>query len=223
MTEEPVSQGTESVRERRRRAGLRGAVAVLLIVGMTYGWLQMAQQKGRRQFEAVEAVEGLGGLVYLDYQWIDGAYDEDASPPQVAWLRTLLGGEVLDRAVAVDLRAVDQIEEAVHWLRLMPFVREIDATGAPLTDSSLVSCKRLKGLERLKLDQTLVSDAGLESLVSLPRLGSLSLVDTSVSDDGLDVLTGCRLLRHLDLTGTETSPPGVDRLRAALSKCEVIQ
>ena len=203
------------------RVTLRVVIALFLIGGMAFGWSAMGRQKARKQSEAMRAVEQLGGRVYLDYQWDEGGPVENGQPPQAAWLRRLVGAEMLDRAVAVDLQSVTQPDDTVRWLLLMPYLRHVDAANVPVSDASLVTLRRMTGIEYLDLQGTQVTDAGMVHVATLPRLRVLSLAGTTLSDAGLDALARCKSLRQLDVSETPVSREAIDRLQLALPKCRV--
>lgn len=203
------------------RVRLRAAIGCVLVVGMACGWLAMGRQKAAKQVEAIRAVEQAGGRVYLDYQWRHGKPVRDAKPPQVAWLRRLVGGQMFDRAVAVDLRAVREPNELVPWLRFMPYVQDLEASGTSLTDTALERIVLLHEITHLRLDDTNVTDQAFNSLARLPKLRFLSLARTQVSDQGVSALARCRGLRNIDLSGTQCTRSAIDKLRRELPKCRV--
>jgi hypothetical protein len=59
------------------------------------------------------------------------------------------------------------------------------------------------------------------NLAGLKGLKRLSLANTGLSDAGLKHLEGLAALEHLDLSGTKVTADGVAALKQALPKCEV--
>ncbi len=213
---EPVASGKPA-----RRVLLRVALGLLLGCGMCYGWLAMSRQKARKQAEAVEALRQAGANVYLDYQWSHGHPVSDAQPPQAAWLQRLVGADMLDRAVAVDLRQAQHPDLVVRWLRLLPYLTDLNAGNPSLTDQAVETLQRLASLSHLDLSHSQVTDQGVARLVQLPQLVSLSLAGTHISDACLATLGQLRHLRELDLTGTQLSEEVISRLALQLPKCRI--
>jgi hypothetical protein len=206
----------------RRRVALRAAVGILLLSGMILGWTAMGRQKARKQAEAIQAVEAVGGHVYLDYQWQDGQAQVDGKPQQATWLRRLVGPESLDRAVAVDLRSIEQPGEIARSLLLLPHLEELNASGTPFDDAALETACRLIRLRRLDLSQTVISDKGVARLSRLGGLVYLSLASTDVSDQCVKALAKLKHLRQLDLTATQVSEDAAAQLGKSLPKCKIV-
>jgi len=200
---------------------VRVIVGIVLVVGMAAGYIVMSRQKAAKQAEAIHAVVQAGGRVYLDYQWKDGQPVPDAKPLQAKWLRQLVGDTMLNRAVAVDLRGIEQPDAVARCLPLLPDLRHIIAADTPISDESLVTWRRMPGLTGLDLQGTQITDAGVEHLAHLLQLTTLSLARTAVSDTSVVPLSRLRRLERLDVTGTLVSKDAVNRLRALLPKCHV--
>ncbi len=204
------------------RVALRVIVGVLLVAGMLGGWAVMGMQKARKQVEAIQAVTAAGGVVYLDYQWKNGQPLANGRPRQAAWLRSLLGPENLDRAVAVDLRSAQHPADLVSWLPLMPHLVDLNARGTPLADVALAKICSLVALTSLDLAGTAVTDDGIRQLRRLTQLTSLTLASTEVTDQSVATLTRLKRLRKLDLSATRLSEDAIERLRKRLPKCQIV-
>jgi hypothetical protein len=207
--------------EPRRHPVLRAALGCLLIAGMAYGWFAMARQKSLREVEAIAAVRQAGGRVYLDFQWEGGMLRPDAEPPEAAWLRGLLGPEIFDHAVAVDLRDATPAADVTRWLPLMPELRALAAKNVALDDESLGLIGRLLGLTHLDLSGTPISDQGIKRLERMSNLSVLTLAQTGISDQSVAALGRFRKLRRLDLTNTQISDQGIQQLADMLPKCRI--
>jgi hypothetical protein len=81
----------------------------------------------------------------------------------------------------------------------------------------------LKGLTRLGLWGTGVTDAGLKDIKGLSNLIELDLAETAVSDAGLKELEGLKGLTRLDLGNTDVTDAGVKELRKALPDCRIVR
>jgi hypothetical protein len=192
------SPGSENPLVRQRRVMLRVLFGMSLVVGMTSGWVMMARQKADRQAEARDAIRQAGGRVYFDYQWRDGKPATDGVPPGAQWFRSLVGDEFLDRIVAVDLTGVEQPDELIRQLLLLPYVHTVRAGGTALSDQSLEVVGRLRGLRVLDLSGTLVTDAGVGQLGGLKQLQQLDVTGAAVSEKGVAdlgrMLPKCRIV-----------------------------
>ena len=79
-----------------------------------------------------------------------------------------------------------------------------------------------RGLERLSLSRTSVTDVGLGVLTRLPALKYLSLEGNSgVTDRGLANLERLTGLQELVVISMSLSAQGLRQLRAALPTCQV--
>ena len=102
-------------------------------------------------------------------------------PPEAAWARRLVGDDMLNRAVAVDLRGVEQPDTVAESLLLLPYLHHVNAANTRLSDASLDVLRRMPGLTELDLQGTRVTDAGIANLASLTQLTTLSLARTTVT------------------------------------------
>jgi hypothetical protein len=150
---------------------------------MLAGWAAMGVQKAGRQAEAVAALQVAGASVYFDYQWKDGQPVLGVAPPEARWLRRLLGDDLFDRAVAVDLRRTEDPDALAHHLLLLPYLTHINAADTPLTDASLTIWCRMPGLTSLDLQGTRITAAGLQPLRRMPGIKQLLLARTAVAED----------------------------------------
>ena len=82
---------------------LRTLVLVMLSASIGMSWVAVKLQKARRQQEAVREIKKLGGWFSYDYQ-VDasGQTIDDAQPPGPAWIRNLLGENVLGKVIVAN-------------------------------------------------------------------------------------------------------------------------
>ena len=170
---------------RKPRIALRVVLGIVLVVGMLSGWVAMGRQKAGKQAEAIAVLQQAGARVYFDYQWNQGSPIADAVPPEAAWARRLMGDDMLNRAVAVDLRGVEQPDAVAQSLLLLPYLYHINAANTRLSDASLDVWRRMPGLKELDLQGTQVTDAGVANLASLTQLTTVSLARTPVTPAAL--------------------------------------
>jgi hypothetical protein len=96
----------------------------------------------------------------------------------------------------------------------------LDLSGSQVTNEGLMTLAKLKGLRRLGLADTSVSDKELEALADLRQLEWLSLSGTRVTDRGLETLAArFKTLRWLNLDGTKVTDQGLTHLEG-LDKLE---
>ena len=85
-------------------------------------------------------------------------------------------------------------------------------TGTSITDEGMKNLAGLANLTELALDGTGVSDAGLRHLAGLTKLRSLNLLGSTVTDSGLASLEKLSSLEELTLYRTKVSNAGLARL-----------
>lgn len=93
--------------------------------------------------------------------------------------------------------------------------------GWSMTEVSLATVGRVRGLRGLYLGDTGATDAGLAGLDRLTELRLLDLSNSKVTDDGLQWLSSCSELKFLFLSGTQTSDEGL-RWLSGLSQLETL-
>lgn len=86
-------------------------------------------------------------------------------------------------------------------------------------DSDLAGLENLTGLERLRLDESMITDAAMDYIKPLKQLQSLSLSKTRVTDAGLAELRGFDSLEMLWLDCTQISDESL-RTVASLPKLQ---
>lgn len=79
-------------------------------------------------------------------------------------------------------------------------------------DADLAGLDKLTTLERLRLDEALITDSGLDYVVPLKQLFSLSLSKTRVGDEGIAKLHGFNSLEMLWLDCTQISDESLTTL-----------
>jgi hypothetical protein len=182
----------------RFQYSLLSLLVMPLAVVIAFGWLAVEMKAAREQRQTVEEIKRAGGLVSYDYQ-VDPDGDEipGAKPPEPAWLRKVLGGDLFDSVTLAYLGI------------------------AEVGDAAIQHFERLTQLKWLWLGGTGVSDAGLQNLRGLTHLQKLSLYSTSVSDAGLEQLKGFSQLTELNLYDTNVTDAGVKKRQQALPKCSI--
>ena len=77
---------------------------------------------------------------------------------------------MLDQAVAVDLREVEQPDAVAQSLLLLPYLHTVRADDTALSNASLTLWSGTPGLTHLNLAGTQVTDAGIDSISSACRV-----------------------------------------------------
>jgi hypothetical protein len=219
----------------RFQFGVRSLLVFLLAVSVPLGWFAWEMQRARRQREVVEAIVGMGGWVYYDYQLEKGMGrpNPHAEPATPAWFRRLLGdnffcdaesvyyGDDDLESLVIQLRELPYLE-ALHFLDThttvvgvehLPALRNLERLSIRVSDDGLDQLATLAGLKWLDISQTQITDDGLARLTVLTNLETLGLFDTQITDVGLSDLRRLTNLRFLGLSGTEITDEGLKHLR----------
>ena len=72
----------------RIRLSVRGMMLAVLILGGGLGW---TVHRAHVQRDAVAAIKRGGGRVEFDWQYLNGKYLRDATPPGPRWLAAAIG------------------------------------------------------------------------------------------------------------------------------------
>ncbi len=134
---------------------------LMTVVAIPCSWLSCKIQKAKRQKEAVEAIEELGGWVFVDSK-------------SRALVVTLEGSQIADAELA-------HLEDLTQ-------VKNLHLNGTQITDAGLEHLKCMKELEFLEFNDSQITDTGLERLKVLRKLVILELNDTQVTDEGIEKL-----------------------------------
>ena len=145
-------------------------LALLACIGM--GWVAVEMQRVRKEREAVEAIERLGGMVL----WSSAEIPQESRGR--ACLRKLLGDDYFVHPNMV----VISDDAAMEYLTELTQLEYVGLHGTQITDAGLAHLKGLTRLSELYIeDHTQVTDAGLRHLEGLTQLQQLYLVNTQVS------------------------------------------
>jgi hypothetical protein len=208
-------------KSKRRRIQFSIAALLMLItaVGAGMGYLTWAP---RRQREAVETVQSLGGTVVRENDVRPTADPFGGPPPPSAApktepgvaerIRELLGIENPAQVVHVSLRERRVTDEDLQLLANFPELQSLDLSYTPITDAGLAYVGILTQLRALNLEQTKIGDHGLAHLRGLKNLIQLTLSKTDVSDDGMAHVGQMRELKILAIDRTRVRGAGLEHL-----------
>jgi hypothetical protein len=177
----------------------------------------------RQQKEAVQTVQSLGGSVVRESDVARGpdpfggaplvSASAKADPGPADKLRELLGMEVTDQVVRVNLGDRQVADDDLKLLTSLANLQDLGLSGTPITDKGLVHVGGLTQLRTLSLGQTNIGDEGLSYLRDLTNLENLNLHGTKITNEGLVHLRGFKKLWQLSLDSTELSDEGLAHLR----------
>ena len=115
-------------------------------------------RQARREREAAEAMEKLGGAVY---------WSEPSGP---VWLRKLIGDDLFIHVEILGFRGFSITDADLDNLTGLSQLQMLDLRGTNITDKGLENLRGLSQLHRVDLDGTKVTDEGVKKLQeSLPN------------------------------------------------------
>jgi hypothetical protein len=143
---------------------LRSLFVLTLLASIGMSWVAVRMQRARRQREAVEAIQSLGGGVFYDYQKGSSICRPQGQPRAPAWLRNLLGDHFFVNVVGVGL------------------------CGNRVTNKELSRLKPFPNLEFVILTCTRIDDGCVEHLLGFPHLHYLEIRYTGITGTGVKKL-----------------------------------
>jgi len=207
---------TDQTPARRRwfQFRLRTLLVAVLVFSLPLSWFASRMERARRQKEAVEAIERLGGAVF--YPW-EVPFSTHREPRLLRWL----GKDFYDIAL-VSMCGTKITPEIVVHLKQLPALPALTLQHCDFGDQGLRFLSDLRGLEWLDLSFTSTTDGDLICLEDSPSLRWLSLYRTPVTDTGLSFLESLPNLTHLELRTTAVSSQAAEAFRLAHPDCEVM-
>ena len=169
----------------------------------------------------LEILEGVPSLEWLDIGW---AQITDTGLDHLSSLNNLrslsMGGNKLTGS-------------ALQVLRQLPQLEYLDIGGTQRTDSGLWSMllnddglqaiASVAELRELRMAGTGITGRGLTRLKGLSKLERLNLQGCKrLGEDAAEALGGFQQLRELDVQDSSLNAQAVQRVRAALSRCQVV-
>ena len=176
-------------RPKRRRwfqFKLRTLLIAILVLSLPLSWFAVRLERARRQREAVQVIEALGGTVW---------YYPDK--PYTKFLCRILGSEFLVTVAGVDLCMIEVTDADLECLKHLDHMDMVELNCTPITDAGLSHLQTLTSLECLSISDTQVTDNGLRYLKGLTNLVALHISDTEVTSEGVrklqQALPNCRI------------------------------
>jgi hypothetical protein len=144
----------------RFQLGIRTLLVLTLAAALPFSWLAVEMQKAREQKGAVAAIVKAGGFVFYDYQ-VDDAEDEWgdelAKPSGPAWLRDMIGVDMLSDVTLVVGIACTDLAHISSFRRLQRLFIN-DRVG----DADLARLHGLKELKRLDAGTCIATKQAVE-------------------------------------------------------------
>ena len=147
---------------------------------------------------AIAKIEALGGRVLY--------IAKDSKEYSVTITKNSFGGK--KEFTAVDAKVLAELNNAV----------EISFQHPDATDDWVAPIKSLKGLKKLHLEKTKVTDKALDAVAGLSNLEYLNVYKTGISDAGLDKLKNLKKLKSLYLWQTKVSEAKAKAFQEAMNK-----
>jgi hypothetical protein len=211
-------------RRRWLRFSLRTFLLVLTVVCI---WLGVKVNQARRQKESVAALKARGMWFYHAHQR-DNAYPDGINPDHELvvpkWLDELAGYDFFRTVISVQGHEPVSDEDLVH-LAGLPYIEHLYVTGSGsnLTDAGLNHLPRPDRLVTFDMQRrTLVGDGFVKRLRNAKGLERLGLRRSRITDEGLLAIRNLTNLKHLYLSGTKISDAGMAALDT-MTALEVLQ
>ena len=184
--------------KRRFQFSLRALLIAMTVFAVWLGW---KVERGRRNLEAIKAIDALGGTYGVR---IEGSKPFLALAKKFGW----------DERTFYDVRR----------LSLGPTNAPYDP-NKPVGDRELESLARhialFSNMNTLDLRDSAITNRGIAALPPLPTVTTIYLYGTGVSDGLADSLDKFPALTTLGLTSTGVTAMGVDEIRRRFPGCKV--
>jgi internalin A len=195
---------------RRLRLHARPIVATVFIFAALVGWREYLVHTQR---DAVAAIQRAGGTVSYEWEFRNGMPAQASLAPWRRWLISILGPDLFEHVVAVDLsnpRAADDVVmERVGKLERLEFLSLFNSS---VTERGLARVRGLTGLKKLYLHSTGIQGPALAHLERMVNLQDLFLPEVPVTDADVAHLAGMTGLTRLQLKGDGLTNAGLAHL-----------
>jgi len=168
-------------------------VIPLMAIGLAMAGTSWADEKS-----AIAKIESLGGRVLY--------IAKDSKEYSVSIIKNVFGGKKGFKAV--DAKLLAELNNAV----------EISLQHPDAADDWVAPIKSLKGLKKLHLEKTKVTDKALDTVAGLTNLQYLNVYKTGITDAGLDKLKNLKKLKSLYLWQTKVTEAKARAFQEAMAK-----
>jgi hypothetical protein len=170
---------------------LRTLMIFVTLVAVGMSWFAVRMQRVRRQKEAVEAIDKLGGA------WIEYKYEFYGSPK---WLRKWLGNDFFKDVATIHVHKSEHISSILEHCNEFHDLEEFQIEIDEITDGDLKRISEYKNLRRLEIGHgEKITRVGLRYLNELKELRYLRLEILILGDDDLEQLQDLPNLKELIL------------------------
>jgi Leucine-rich repeat (LRR) protein len=198
---------------------------LLLAVAALCVWLAVVSNRARRQKQAVDRVDELGGQVAFDYQFDANLnWRKDPKLPAPTWLTDLIGEDFARSVVIVNFaEGSDPTDEDLSVVERLTDLKQLSLFNRKrISDDGLAHVRRLSNLEVLALNGTNIRGEGLQHIANLRNLTGLTLDNTPLGDEGLEYIGQLPKLEWLHLSNTRITDDGLRHI-ALLGDLEDLQ
>lgn len=205
---------------------LRNLLVVFVACSIVGNWFAARYGNARRQADATNQIERIGGQVGFD-RWLEKEPADSSSsslaPSSNRWpiadageevlAQGFLGNDFFRRANFVFLEDRKIGDSALGYLgEFANFRGGVSLDHSAITDAGLARVAALDDLELLDISDTRITDSGLARLVGLGRLDCLVLDDTKITDTGLQYVGQIAQLSDLRMNHDRISGGGLKHL-----------
>jgi len=182
---------------------LRTLLVLVLAVAGLFSWLRWRAVEAQRDEAEGQATSLIGHVVY---EFGPEPTSRRGQPIGILEVEVPPGSEGSRIPLLADLRRC----------------RRIVLRGTALDDAGLVFAIQPKGIERLDLTGTAVTEEGIRQLASLGSLRELVLDHTPLGDDCVEAIRRIPKLEVVSLRGTHVTAEGAGRLEASAHGLRVL-
>jgi hypothetical protein len=247
---ESPSQSVEKPVKRKLRwyqFSLRSLLIFVTLFAVACSWFAVKMGRAKRQKEAIEVIQKVGGSVHYDYEeTAPRTVSNSGKPREPEWLLKLLGEDFFHKPVNITFFETPKDEGWIKAVNSLPSLKTLLLSGGNISDETLEHLSELPNLEELHANSSSVSDKGLKNLEKFPKLRWLTIHYTKVTDSGLvhvrslkhlewliligdnisdaavPDLSSMTTLQLLDVRETAITVNGYEKLKKALPKCDVM-
>lgn len=192
---------------------LRSLLIFVTLFAFACSWLAVKKRQAKRQKEAVEIIQMVGGNVWYDYQETAPRTVSTAGKPREPdWLLKILTEDFFHKPVNITFFGTPKDEGWSKAVNDLPSLKTLLLSGRNISDKTLENLAMLPNLEELHANSSSVSDEGLKNLEKFPKLRWLTIHYTKVTDSGLIHVKSLKHLEWLILTGDNISDAAIPDL-----------
>jgi hypothetical protein len=213
---EKSSESVEKPAKRKLRwyqFSLRTLLIFVTVFAFACSWFAVKMGQAKRQREAVNAIQKVGGTVHYDYaETAPRTVSSSGKPWEPEWLLKLLGEDFFHKPVNITFFDTPKDEGWIKAVNSLPSLKTLLLSGGNISDETLDNLLELPNLEELHANSSSVSDEGLKNLEKFPKLRWLTIHYTKVTDSGLVHVKNLKHLEWLILIGDNISDASIPNL-----------